>query len=194
MSLRPLPPNLPSRGNAFSRGIGHALLWVMGWTISGQLPNRKKMVIIVAPHTSNWDFVIGIAAYLAMGIRTTWFGKHTIFVGLFGRLLKWLGGIPVKRTQNHGFVGQMSDAFKKADRMLLALSPEGTRKKTTQWKKGFYFIAHESGVPILLISLDFSRKVLELGPLIVPDGNYDVQIREIKDYFSQKTPKKPSMF
>jgi len=189
-----LPPDIPSRGNAFSRGTGRLLLWAMGWKITGAFPNEKKMVIIVAPHTSNWDFVIAIATYLAIGLRATWFGKHTIFISIFGRFLRWLGGIPVKRAENHGFVSQISDAFDKTDSMVLALSPEGTRKKTQTWKKGFYYIALKAHVPILLISLDFSKKHLEAGPLIIPDGDYDRQIKEMKSYFQNKTPRKPSMY
>lgn len=189
-----LPVNVPSRGNRFSRGLGKLCLWLMGWKLTGVFPNHKKLVLIVAPHTSNWDFVIGIATYLAIGLRAHWFGKHTLFSGVFGRLLKWMGGIPVQRTMKHGFVEQLVEKFNQADQMVLGLSPEGTRKKTQAWKKGYYYIAHGAHVPILLISLDYTKKEFEFGPVVWPDGDYEKQTEEIMKYYHTKTPKKPELF
>jgi len=188
-----LPPNVPARGNWFSRGVGRFLLWCLGWKAQGVIPDVKKLVLIVAPHTSNWDFVVGVACYLAYGLRASWFGKHTIFRWPFGYFLSWLGGIPVKRSSRHGFVDQLVDRFKKSDGMVLALSPEGTRKKT-EWKKGFYYIALGADVPILLVSLDFPSKTLEFGPIVRPDGNYQAQLEEMMAYFKSKTARRPDLF
>jgi len=189
-----VPPRLPRRGNWLSRSIGKFFLLLLRWKGVGELPNVNKCVLIVAPHTSNWDFVIGISIYLAYGIDGHWFGKHTIFKSTFGKLLKWLGGIPVERKAQHGFVEQLIEMFKESDQMILALSPEGTRKKTKHWKKGYYYIALGAKVPIFLVSLDYKRRELEFGPLITPNGNYEEQAAEIKAYYNTKTPKKPDLF
>lgn len=115
----------PIGGNRFSGWLGRSLLSITGWRIDGQLPQHPKMVIAVAPHTSNWDFFLGVAVLFALRIRIRFLGKHMIFVPVVKQLLEWIGGMPVDRRSAHGLVDQVADQFKQNDKMILAVAPEG---------------------------------------------------------------------
>ncbi|PIE90485.1 MAG: acyltransferase [Acidobacteria bacterium] len=193
-AIHSVPPNIPQRGNWFSKSLGKLILLVLGWRLVGRIPNIKKCVLVLAPHTSNWDFVIALATYFKLGLHTHWFGKHTLFKGLFGRFLRYIGGIPVARHTQHGFVQQLVDQFNKRDKMMLAVTPEGTRKKTKEWKKGFYYIASGANVPIFLVSFDYHKKELRFGPTVMPNGNYEEQSAEIRQFYADKTPKKKDFY
>jgi 1-acyl-sn-glycerol-3-phosphate acyltransferase len=163
---------MPRRGNAFSRALGRAMLALGGWRIEGEFPDRRKLVAIVAPHTSNWDFVIGISAVYALGLRVRFLGKHTLFHPPFGWLMRWLGGIPVNRTAPQGLVPQAVEAIEKADAIFLAITPSGTRSSTRPWKSGFYHIAHAACVPILPVAFDGERRAVRLFAPIETCGDY----------------------
>lgn len=168
----------------------------MGWRIAGNLPDRSKGVIIVAPHTSNWDFVVGFCAYLALDLRANWFGKHTIFVGPIGAILRYFGGIPIHRESRSASqaVDTYAEEFEKRSRMYLAMAPEGTRKKVAEWKSGFYRIAVRAGVPIVPVALDFRLRRIIIGAPIAPSGDYEREIAWIKGLFDGVTPKHPEQF
>ncbi|HEX2722936.1 MAG TPA: 1-acyl-sn-glycerol-3-phosphate acyltransferase, partial [Gemmatimonadaceae bacterium] len=123
-----------------SRGIGRYALQLGGWKFEGAMPDEPKFVIIVAPHTSNWDFVLGVAALFSLGLKITFLGKHTLFKGPLRPLMHWLGGVPVDRSVSRDRVGEAVAAFERADRMIMAVAPEGTRKPVKEWKTGFYHI------------------------------------------------------
>lgn len=147
------------RGNAFAR---RALGW-LGWRLLFDGLPARQGVIAVYPHTSNWDFPVALLAKWAIGLQVTFWGKASLFrVPLLGRWLRWLGGRPVVRDQPGGAVGQMIDAMRDAraqGRFLwLALAPEGTRARAAGWRSGFYRVAHEAGVPLALVVLDFGRR------------------------------------
>lgn len=162
---------LPTSGGAASRALGRWSLALLGWRVEGNLPNLPKAVIIVAPHTSNWDFVIGIATKFALGLRASWLGKHTLFRPPFGGLMRWLGGIPVDRSRPHDVVAQSVRRFGEVDRMMLGVSPEGTRKAVARWKTGFYYIAQGAGVPVVPVAFDWGRHALVVGPTLHPAGD-----------------------
>ena len=166
-----LPPALPKRGGTVSRALGRALLALLGWRMEGNLPDVPKAVLIVAPHTSNWDFVIGIAAKLALGLHASWLGKHTLFRGPFAGLMRRLGGIPVDRTRPQEVVSQTVSRFAASDQLVLGLSPEGTRKAVARWRSGFYHIANGAAVPIVPVALDWPSHRLIIGPPTQPTGN-----------------------
>jgi len=175
-----LPPSLPRRGNAFSRALGHALLALGGWRIEGEFPDRPKIVAIVAPHTSNWDFPVGIAAVYALGLRVRFLGKHTLFRPPLGWLMRWFGGIPVNRAAPQGFVPQAVEAIAKADAIFLAITPAGTRSSTKPWKSGFYHIAHAARVPILPIAFDGAHRTIRLLPPVDTSGDHAVEIPRLR--------------
>ena len=156
---------------------------LLGWRFEGELPNVRKGVIIVAPHTSNWDWVVGIAGKLALGLDANWLGKHTIFRGPLGALMGWLGGIPVDRTSSHDVVAQCVTQFNARERMMLGLAPEGTRKAVTRWKTGFYHIARGADVPIVPVSFDWTRKAITIGPPLVPSGDMDADLAVFSAFF-----------
>lgn len=181
--IPPLGPALPTRGNAVSRALGRALLRGLGWRIEGALPDVPKFVGIVAPHTSNWDFVVGYAAVLALGLRVSYIGKDALFKPPLGWLMRYLGGIPVVREQRQGLVGQMVDAFAAREQLVLGIAPEGTRKAVAQWKTGFYHIALGAGVPIVPVGLDGPHKTLRLGPPLTPTGDLHTDLPRLQAFF-----------
>jgi 1-acyl-sn-glycerol-3-phosphate acyltransferase len=175
----PLPPSLPHRGNAFSRALGHLGLALFGWRIEGQFPDRAKLVVIVAPHTSNWDFPIGISAVFALGLRVRFLGKDALFRGPLGWLMRWFGGTPVIRESPQGAVAQVVAVIEAERAVFLAITPAGTRSSTVPWRSGFYHIAHAAGVPILPIAFDGERRLIRLFAPFDTSGNYDADIPKL---------------
>ena len=160
------------------------LLRLLGWRIEGEVPNLPKFVVAVAPHTSNWDFVIGAAAMFALDLRLAFIGKHTLFRGPFGAILRWRGGIPVDRASPHGVVGDSIAAFSRMDRRILAIAPEGTRRQVKQFKSGFLQIARGAGVPVMLATLDWGAKVVRLGPTFEPGVDVEADRRRTEAFFA----------
>jgi 1-acyl-sn-glycerol-3-phosphate acyltransferase len=154
-----------------------------GWRFEGQLPDVPKLVVSVAPHTSNWDFVIGVAALFALDIKISFLGKHSLFRGLFGRWLRSIGGIPVDRSKPHGIVGECAAAIVAAERIVFAIAPEGTRQLDKGFKTGFVHIAHLAEVPICLAYLDFKHRVLGFGPMLVPSGDVAADIAQVESFY-----------
>lgn len=187
-----LQGNFPLRGNAFSRWVGRIGLRLLGgWRIEGELPQVRKAIIPVAPHTSNWDFFIGVFVMLALGLKLSYLGKHTIFRFPVNGLLRWLGGIPVDRRAAGGVVEQMVTQFKQREELILALSPEGTRTKVVEWKKGFLHIAKQAQVPVIPVTLDFSRKVIEITSPLMIEGDIDTELTRVKAAVAHAVGKHP---
>jgi 1-acyl-sn-glycerol-3-phosphate acyltransferase len=178
-----LPPSLPRRGNAWSQFLARALLTLLGWRVEGEIPDRRKMVAIVAPHTSNWDFVIGILVVFALGLRVRFLGKHTLFKPPLGWLMRWLGGTPVVRDTPQGAVADAAEMILKEERVLLGIAPQGTRKRGMAWRSGFYNIALAAKVPILPAAFDFGRKSLSLFALFEPSGNYEADLAQLQGLY-----------
>ena len=166
VNLPQLPTAVPRWGNAFTRGLGLFVFWILGWRFEGRLPDRAQLVAIGAPHTSNWDFPIAMAAIFALGLRMSWMGKHTFVDGPGKRIWHSLGGIPIDRSHAGGMTTSITTAFEERDQLWLGLMPEGTRKKVPFWKQGFIHIARNTQLPILPVALDYSRKIICIGQLI----------------------------
>jgi 1-acyl-sn-glycerol-3-phosphate acyltransferase len=163
----------------------------MGWRFEGEIPNARKLVIIVAPHTSNWDFVVGVAAKLALGLRVLWFGKDTLFRFPFGVLLRRLGGMPVDRAASHDVVPEIIEQFARRERLILGLAPEGTRKRVERWRTGFYHIAHGAKVPILPVALDWESRTLKILAPFMTTGDIDGDVRQLQGRFSGVSGRRP---
>lgn len=161
------------------------IMRLIGWKITGQYPRHlAKVVVAVAPHTSTWDFPLGVLTNSAGKLRANYVGKHTLFRPPFGFLFRWWGGIPVDRTKNHNFVSATVEAFRQNERLHLVMSPEGTRKKVDKFKTGFYHIARLAGVPICLCKFDFEHREVFFDPdLFYPSGNEERDLAYIWDYF-----------
>lgn len=165
-----------------------SLWWKLkGWKITGVFRNDiPKMVVAVAPHTSAWDIIVGLAVRHIMPIKNVYFlGKKELFDGPFGWFFRAIGGTPVDRFSSQGLVKEVAGKFKENDVFRIAMSPEGTRKKVEKLRTGFYYIAKEANVPIQLVGFDFSRKEVAMGPLIYPSANEKADFEQIIAFFSQ---------
>ncbi len=162
-----------------------------GWKVEGDLPEGKKFVVIAAPHTSNWDlpFMLGVALHFR--VRLHWMGKDTLFKPPFGWFMRALGGIPIDRSKTNDVVSQMVTVFDQAEKLAVAIPPEGTRSKTRYWKTGFYNIAHGAGVPIAFGFLDYERKVGGIGMTMTTTGDYPRDLEIVKSFYATVVPKFP---
>jgi 1-acyl-sn-glycerol-3-phosphate acyltransferase len=161
-------------------------LWFMkkrGWRIQGKLPPEKKFVAILAHHTSNWDFPIGVSVILHFKVRVFWLGKNTLFLGPMKPIMRWLGGIPVFRTEPADLVDQIVDFLHQQENAVIGITPEGTRSRVEKWKTGFYRIAHTLELPIVLAYLDYENKIGGVGPTIYPGGDFEADMAEIRSFY-----------
>ncbi len=165
--------------------ISRQILRLWGWKLTGHYPiELTKVVVAVAPHTSTWDFPLGVLTNSAYELRANYLGKHTLFRPPFGFLFRWWGGIPVDRSKNHNFVAATVEAFRQNERLHLVLAPEGTRAKVTKFKTGFYHIARLAGVPICLCKFDFERRETFFDPnLFYPTDDEERDLAYIWNYF-----------
>ena len=162
----------------------YAIAWLglrlAGWKLKGRPPRARKFVIIAYPHTSNWDFPLGLSACIIYRIKAYWLGKDSLFKGPAGPIMRWLGGIPVDRSNAHEFVRQAIEAFEQSDELVIVVAPEGTRSRVEKWKTGFYHIATGAKVPIVPGYLDYPNKELGFLESFTPGGNIDEDILTIK--------------
>ncbi len=172
--------------------LSTTVLSIVGWRVEGQLPADKKLLIIGAPHTSNWDFPLTLLALSALGLRFSWVAKHTLFKGPLGPLFKAIGGVPVNRKVKSGFLKETVDAFLERDKLILAIAPEGTRSKTDHWKAGFYHIAVKANINICLGFIDYPSKTIGLGPIVSPSKDIDYDFSVIKEFYQEKTGRYPA--
>lgn len=165
---------------------------MFGWRAELAVQMVDKCVLVGAPHTTNWDFPLAILGMSAMGIKFNWVGKHTLFHWPMGIFMRRLGGIPLDRkTGGAGFAKKAVDSFHELDRFILAIAPEGTRHRTDYWKAGFYKIALKSKVPIALGYVDYRKKKIGIGRIIIPTGNIAQDFMLLEDFYSDKTGKYP---
>ncbi len=167
---------------------------LLGWKTNVTVPNYDKCVICAAPHTTNWDIFIGKLFYGAIGRKTSFMMKKEWFFFPLGVIFKAVGGIPVYRGKRNSLVDQMAERFAASQKFNLAITPEGTRKANPHWKKGFYYIALKAQVPILLIGIDYEKKTITATKEIIPSGDIDKDMQEIKLYFKDFKGKKPENF
>jgi len=171
------------------------VLKILGWKIKNAIPpGTKKCVIIVAPHTSNMDFVIGRLAYGAMGVKVRFLIKKEAFKFPMGGLLKLLGGIPVDRGRNNRMVEHVAKLFDKHKSFYVVITPEGTRKANANWKKGFWHIAEKTGLPIALAFIDYEHKRGGVDRLMYPSADIEADMLEIKKFYMQFKGRNPEMF
>lgn len=169
------------------------LFHVLGWKITNDFPDLKKYVIIAAPHTSWIDFPIGILVKFAKGAKINYIGKASLFNGPFGFFFRWLGGAPVDRTQNNNMVDAIISIFNSRERFILALAPEGTRKKVSEFKSGFYYIAKGAKVPIVMATLDFENKNVRISEPYYITDNKENDFKVFYNYFKNVKGRKPEL-
>jgi len=164
------------------------------WTMKVTERHPDKYIICLAPHTSNWDFVIGQLYNGATMLHSNFMMKKEWFFWPLGILFRRLGGIPVVRQKHTRMTDAMVQAAREAKKFHLCITPEGTRSRVEEWKKGFYYIAQGAGIPILLYGLDYERKLIQCTKTIIPSGDVEKDMREIKLYFKDFKGKKPENF
>lgn len=163
-----LGPNVPQTRNRRLRRFGEWWMRRMGWRFEGAMPNLRKFVVIVAPHTSNWDFIVGLAAKWALGLDGRWLGKDVLFLPPLGWFMRAIGGVPVDRAARHNIVEASVREFAMRERFVLVLAPEGTRRKVKEWRSGFWHVAKQANVPICCVAFDWATMTVRLGPTSMP--------------------------
>lgn len=177
------------------RFLAKVMLRILGWKIVGEMPEGlKKCVVMMAPHTSNQDFIYGWLGFASIGIHSHFLIKKEAFNFLTSRPLRNLGGIPIDRKQSSNLVFHLTEEFHKREKFILTITPEGTRKLNKNWKKGYYFIASNAGVPIFMGFLDYKTKTGGLGPWFYPTGNYEEDYEKIEAFYKGKTARHPEKF
>ena len=189
-----VPVSVPRIRRPVLRYLGVIGLRVLGWRITGAFPDLPKFVVAIGPHTSNWDFAIAFLAYLALELRASWLGKHTIFGFPWGPILRHFGGIPVQRQAAQAVVATAVSEFECHEAFLLALAPEGTRRRVSKWRSGFHRIALGARVPIVAVALDFGKREVQLGPVFHPTADFAVDLKRLADRYAEVTPKRPEMY
>jgi 1-acyl-sn-glycerol-3-phosphate acyltransferase len=190
-----LPVIAPKTPEGVLEWVANGLLRLIGWRAVGTMPQGPKSVVIVAPHTSNWDLPIGLILGFASGMLRRWpYGfmmKHTVFRWPVAGLMRAIGGLPIDRGRPHEIVPQMADALRRRERFLLVITPEGTRKRTEYWKSGFYHIAAAAGVPIIPVTFDYLRRECRIGEPIHPSGDLGRDLAAIRRFYQGATAKRP---
>ena len=177
--------HVPQRGNRLTKWLGASVLNIMGWKITGAFPNEPKVVFIGLPHTSNWDFIIAIAAMQAAGLKASWMMKKEAFFWPLGGLFKKLGGVPIDRKAKSDLTTQMAEWFEANDKAYLGITPEGTRSKVETLKKGYLRIAYAAKVPVFLVAIDAEKKEVALDKTWPLTYDTEVDNRKIKAYYDK---------
>jgi len=165
------------------RFFANLFLRLFGWRIAGELPDMPKYILIGAPHTSNWDFLLFLGVIFHLKANVKFMGKAELFHNPFGWFFYWCGGVPVDRKKSQGLVEQMVEASKKSDKFILTIAPEGTRHYVSEWKMGFYHIAKNAGIPVVIAIVDGKAKTVRIGQVFHPTENMDADIKTIKNFF-----------
>ena len=171
--------------------IGKFFLTITGWKFKGDIPRSDRIILVAGPHTSNWDFLLALAFIFGLNLNVFWVGKHTLFKNGFSKIMRKLGGIPVDRASPELLMNEVSHIVKKQQGVIIAISPEGTRKKVERLKSGFLRIAKTTNSQILLAGIDFESKLIHLGKLFKPSGNTESDLLNVHNYFRQFKGKRP---
>ncbi len=178
----------------FGAYIAKKLLKWGGWTVKVELPDFDKCIICVAPHTSNWDFILCELAYLSLGRRSGFLMKKDWFFFPLGNFFRAIGGVPVDRSRRTDLVEQIAEQFDQHEKMSIAITPEGTRSANPNWKTGFYRIAQRAGVPLVLAYLDYGKREIGIERTFEPTGDVDADMEAIKRYYMRFSGKYKDKF
>ncbi len=177
------------------RAVAMTLLWLFRWNTRVVMPADPKLVLVIAPHTSYWDFSILLAAALKHRVNASWLGKHTLFRGPGRWLFRWLGGIPVDPTnRGDGRVSSVVETFRSWDRLWLGIAPEATLSRVERWRSGFYHIAVEAGVPLWLGFIDYGNRTVGAFQRIEPTGDMAADFELISEFYAPIRPRHPERF
>ena len=177
------------------RVLSKIILKIIRWRVTGSLPeDQKKYVLIVAPHTSNWDFILFVLAVSVLRLKPSVLIKSTLFVGPLGWFLRYCGAIPVNRAQASSLVTYIAGIYKERDEFVLIITPEGTRSPNPNWKRGFHHVAITAEVPILVVYVDSAIRTIGIEGLMEPTADADADLRELKTFFDTKSGLRPENY
>tara|TARA_B100000700_G_scaffold272947_1_gene316895 strand:+ start:45 stop:647 length:603 start_codon:yes stop_codon:yes gene_type:complete len=197
VSPNQIPQSFRANRPRFIQWLGRSLLSIMGWKVLGDIGeehSHKNLVVIVAPHTSNWDGILGVAAIAGLDAKISFLGKDSAFKYGLGAFLRYMGGIPINRSNPSGVINDAIEKIKQINGTLLGMSPEGTRSKVEAWKTGFLRIAKGINANIIPASLDFAKKEVLLGKTFKPTGDNKKDIQSLQDYYKDFTAKHPENY
>lgn len=170
------------------RVISKIILKIIRWRVVGSLPDKqRKYVLVVAPHTSNWDFILFVLAVSVLRLKPSVLIKSTLFVGPLGWFLRYCGAIPVNRTQANSLVNYIASIYEERDEFVLIITPEGTRSANPNWKRGFHHVARTAEVPILVVYVDSNIKTIGIEGLMEPTDDVDADIGQLKKFYDSKS-------
>ena len=187
-----VPKELRANHSVLLQKLGRFFLRITGWNIKGAFPSGNRIILVAGPHTSNWDFLLALCIIFGLNLNVHWVGKHTLFKNGLSKLMRKLGGIPVNRASPELLMNDVSEIINKYKGVVIAMSPEGTRKKVERLKSGFLRIAKETNSQIMLAGIDFESKCIHLGELFQPSGNKDIDLEYVHNYFRKFKGKRPS--
>lgn len=197
MAENPIQVDLPASAQMLSarwpRVFGRAMMRMIGWRLTGSVPDRPKILFVVAPHTSNWDWVIGMCALLGVGFKITYLAKHSLFFWPLGNLIRATGGEPIVRSAPADAVDRLVEQFESHQALYYGLAPEGTRSKVERWKTGFLRVAARTEVVLVLVSFDYAQKEIHIGQEFQPSGDTDQDIQQVMNYFRQFEGRNPNL-
>lgn len=171
---------VPKKGNALSRWFGRFIFRIFGWRWVGDMPDLDKYIVVVAPHTSNWDYIFVVGVIKGLGIHANFLVKSTFDVWPIRGLMRWTGVMPLDRSSPQGMVGQMTERFGQDEGFILGITPEGTRGKVREWKKGFLYIARDAKVPVCVGTLDYKKKEVRVYPPIEVGEDIEAALEQVK--------------
>lgn len=192
--IKQIPSNIPRTKHVLAAWFAQKALLISGWQVVGVIPDQPKLIFAVAPHTSNWDFILGLLVKYAFNLKVNFLGKHSIFVWPFSIWLKSVGGIAVERSNAHGVVKQIVKEFSKQPQLILGLAPEGTRSKVSKWKTGFLHIAKQANIPVVPVQMNFKHKQVMFFEKRMITASVDEELRQMQSLFSADCAKKPQNF
>lgn len=173
--------------------LGRFIAWLLGWTVTDTMPDEPQMVVISGPHTSNWDGIILLMAVLVYRCRVMAMGKDSLFeLPLLGRFFRFMGGIPIDRHAPNGVVGQMVELFDTHERLILVVPASGTRSRRDHWKSGFYWVAHQAGVPIGLSYMDYENRIAGFRGVLHTTGDVKADMDRIRETYADIAGKHPA--
>ncbi|WP_411686139.1 1-acyl-sn-glycerol-3-phosphate acyltransferase [Acinetobacter pseudolwoffii] len=181
-----LPPHVPARGSKLSRTFFRQLFLAQGWRLEGEFPDLPKAVAIISPHTSNIDAWLGFNALLGLGIQITIFGKDSLFRTPLKPVLEWIGVVPVVRDSPQGHTRQIVDIIEKSQQIWVGMAPEGSRKAPEKIRSGFYHIADQAGLPIVMLAFDYDIKTIHILGVYQPTGDYEHDLVQIYAHYQGK--------
>ena len=194
VSQEQVPHYLRARRSKLSRYLARVALRILGWEVSGNIPDEEIIVVVGAPHTSNWDFILAMLTILALNVNLKWVGKSSIFKPGFKWFFKWLGGIPVDRNNPSSLMEDVKDIVAREKGLIIGMAPEGSRKKVIRWKTGFLRIAELTQAKILFFAIDAPSKCILIGDIFKPTGNVEEDLKFVKNYFSAFKGINPDQF